>query len=427
MGKVSQHSHRKHLHHAALWALGWSAFVLGSAPWAHAEFQLRDWKLRRAQKGEWNVTGSVSTFSTQSNRDGAGNLVEITGLEQYRRMAANLAVEWGAHSKLTFYGRGTWLWNEIQAADSSARRFGLSDQSLGLSLRALERGVTLDLQVQADFPVYSNVRDAAKQLPFLGDSSMDITVGGFLTAPLWNAANRSWKAVAGAGYTIRSDSYSSAIPWSAELQTRPEDGNGLLFSLGAAGFQSLRTDPRGDLNISASTFSPPSGGSFLIDAVNPSLAAASVSLGYQSRSSTAVTASWRKTIWGQAVADGSLFEVALNWSFPGSLSGKSGERKAIPPKPLEKSQSLTQYAPDGKVTAVVNTRTLLIDQGSDAGLAMGDLIDIFSVLPDGGVGEPIARGQVVHLDSKQAQISLLEIYQETAIKQGFIARKPIAL
>ncbi|NDD93281.1 hypothetical protein EBZ37_14520 [bacterium] len=65
--------------------------------------------------------------------------------------------------------------------------------------------------------------------------------------------------------------------------------------------------------------------------------------------------------------------------------------------------------------------------GSEAGLAMGDLIDIFSVLPDGSIGEPVARGQVMHLNWDQSQINLLEIYQETAIKEGFIARKPIAL
>ena len=65
--------------------------------------------------------------------------------------------------------------------------------------------------------------------------------------------------------------------------------------------------------------------------------------------------------------------------------------------------------------------------GSEAGVSMGDLIDIFSVTPDGKMGEPVARGQVVHLEWNRAQVNLLEIYQETAIKEGFFARKPIAL
>ncbi|NDD93080.1 hypothetical protein EBZ37_13490, partial [bacterium] len=119
---------------------------------SRAEFQLQDWKLHRAQRGEWNILGSTSLFSTSSNRDGSGALVEIDGLKQYRRIAANLGLEWGIHSKLTFYGRGTWLWNNIEGNKSSSR-FGLSDQSIGLSLRVLDRSIALDLQVQADLPM----------------------------------------------------------------------------------------------------------------------------------------------------------------------------------------------------------------------------------------------------------------------------------
>jgi len=391
---------------------------------SRAEFQLHDWKLHRAERGEWNLIGSSSLFSSRTNRDGKGTLVDVSGLDQYRRVAANLGLEWGIHSKLTFFGRATWLWNDIQAGTSSANRFGLSDQTIGLSLRLLDRSMTLDLQVQADIPLYSNVSDAANGLPFLGDSSTDITVGGFLTAPISTGAERAWSAVAGAGYTIRSASFSSAVPWSVELNTRPTDDRGMTFSVGGAGFQSLKNDPRANAAISASTFSPESGGSFLINAVNPSLAAAVVSLGYQKTRATEFTATFKKPLWGQSVADGNTIEVGFRWN----LSTKnSPSRTPLAPNKREASGTVTRYISDGKVTGVVNTRTLLISMGSEAGLAMGDLIDIFSVLPDGSIGEPVARGQVMHLNWDQSQINLLEIYQETAIKEGFIARKPIAL
>ena len=93
-----------------------------------AEFQLQEWKLHRAEKGEKNLIGSFSVFQTDSNRDGSGNVVGIQNLDHYRRAAANLALEWGAHSRMTFYGRATWLWNDIEGTGLSANRFGFSDQ-----------------------------------------------------------------------------------------------------------------------------------------------------------------------------------------------------------------------------------------------------------------------------------------------------------
>jgi hypothetical protein len=424
MGKISRPSRFLPCfgHRLALLGLGAGGICSCLLPAiSRADFQLEDWRLHRAEKGEWNLVGSISSFQTQANRDGAGNLVNITGLDQYRRTATNLALEWGIHSKMTVYFRGTWLWNDIRGTSYSASRFGFSDQSLGMSLRLIDKSLIVDLQVQADLPAYSNVRDAAAGLPFLGDSSTDFTVGGFATAPL-ATGERQWKLRGGAGYTVRSAQFSAAVPWSVELLTRPES-RGLTFSAGASGFQSLKTDPRGALQISASQFSPENGGSFLVNAVNPSLAAASVSVGYQTDSSTAFHAAYRKPIWGRAIADGGMIEAGFRWDIS---SQQSAQRKALGVKRPEKA-GLTRYAGEGKVSAVVNTRTLMINLGSDAGLAMGDLIDIFSVLPDGSLGEPVARGQVVHLDIEQAQISILEIYQETAIKEGFVARKPIAL
>ncbi len=424
MGKLHRSSRLLPCFGHRLAHLGWVAggicsFLLPSI--SRADFQLQDWKLHRAEKGEWNLLGSVSAFQTKANLDGAGNRVNITGLDQYRRTATNLALEYGIHSKMTVYVRGTWLWNDISGTSTSASRFGFSDQSLGMSLRLIDKSLIVDLQVQADLPAYSNVRDFSAGRPFLGDSSTDFTVGGFATAPLVTG-ERQWNLRAGAGYTFRSAQFSAAVPWSIELLTRPES-RGFTFAAGASGFQSLKTDPRGALNISASQFSPENGGSFLVNAVNPSLAAASVSAGYQTSESLAFHAAFRKPVWGRAVADGGMVEAGFRWN----ISSKApATRKALGVKRPEKV-GLARYAGDGKVTAVVNTRTLMVSLGSDAGVAMGDLIDIFSVLPDGSLGEPVARGQVVHLDVEQSQISILEIYQETAIKEGFVARKPIAL
>ncbi|NDD93151.1 hypothetical protein EBZ37_13865, partial [bacterium] len=224
--------------------------------------------------------------------------------------------------------------------------------------------------------------------------------------------------------TIRSASFSTAVPWSAEIQTRPTDDRGMTLTLGGAGIQSLKTDPRASSGGSASVFLPESGGSFLINAVNPSLAAGVVSVGYQRNRSSEWTLTFRKPVWGQAVADGNLISLGFRWNL---ASAPSFSRKPVAPQKRGAPGSLTRYLLDGKVSGVVNTRTLLISLGAEAGLVVGDLVDIFSVLPDGSLGEPVARGQVAHLNWNQAQVNLLEIYQETAIKEGFVVRKLIPL
>ncbi len=388
---------------------------------ALADFQLNDWTLHRANLGEWRLTGSVSTFSTSQNRDGGGTLVQIDGLESYRRTAASLMAEWGAHSRLTFYGRVNWLWNDLRSTTLNANRFGFSDQTLGLSLRLLEGVVALDAQVQADLPVYSNVNDQAQGLPFLGDGSTDITVGGFASAGLGSLGSLQLQGTVGAGYTLRSAQFSSAVPWSAEVSATPGAGRGFKFAVAAAGFQSLKTDPRGATAISASEPTTYSAGSFLVNAVNPSLATASGSIGYQFPEGSSLNLRYRTPIWGQAVAEGTLVSAGFEMPLGGSARKLETRRR----QRGNRKQEVLEYASGATVKAVVSTRTLLIDQGSENGLAMGDLIDIFSLTPEGSPRELVARGQVVHLEWNQAQINLLETYQETAIKEGFLARKPI--
>jgi hypothetical protein len=54
-----------------------------------------------------------------------------------------------------------------------------------------------------------------------------------------------------------------------------------------------------------------------------------------------------------------------------------------------------------------------------------DRIDIFSVTPEGSLGQTVARGQVTQLDWDQSQVTLLEVYREIAIKEGFAVQKPV--
>lgn len=390
-----------------------------------ADFQLHDWKLRRAEYREWNLSSTFGLFSTRTNRDGAGNPVRISGLEEYRRAAANINLDWGVHPKLTFFGRSNWLWNDIRSTTSSANRFGLSDQTLGMSLRLLERLMILDFQIQVDLPAYSNVSDASRGFTFLGDSSTDITLGGFQTLPLALLSDRSWTLVAGAGYTYRSASFSAAVPWSIEINTKTTSRSGFLASISAAGIQSLKTDPRkNNPGMSASQFLPESGGSFLVNAINPSLAATSATLGYRTSGSTEVSVSYRKLIWGQSVADGNLIEAGFRWNLSAAIPPRG---KSLKLKTTDRTNEVVDYVHEGRITSIISTKTMLIDMGTTHGAQVGDLVDIFSVSPDHSIGEPVARAQIIQSETDRSQITILELYQETAIKTGFIIKKPLKL
>ncbi|MEN9723611.1 MAG: hypothetical protein RJB38_1597, partial [Pseudomonadota bacterium] len=223
---------------------------------------------------------------------------------------------------------------------------------------------------------------------------------------------------------LRSADFSAAVPWSFEIRSQPRVAQGVILTLGAAGIQSLKTDPRGQVALTTAQFAN-SGGSFIVNAINPSYATARFEAGYRFESGTTLSLGYRKQLAGQSVAQGDIFDAGLQLRFPSQNAPRPAN--AASKKTRTKTPSLTQYVSEGKVTGVVNTRTLMIDLGGEQGISVGDLIDIFSVLPDGSLGQPVARGQVVHTEWNRAQVNLLETYQETAIKEGFLARKPIAL
>jgi hypothetical protein len=109
----------------------------------------------------------------------------------------------------------------------------------------------------------------------------------------------------------------------------------------------------------------------------------------------------------------------LEWT----LSGKTPI--ALTAKKQEPEKNFITYSGKGRVKAVSSTQTLIIDQGSHQGLNLGDRIDIFTVTPDGSLGEPVARAEITQLDWEQAQVTLLEIYRETAIKEGFAVQRAV--
>ncbi len=386
---------------------------------ARADEQMLPWRLHHVDHGIWQLTGEFQSLGTTTNYGPAGATEAATGLGSLRRTEVATTLELGLHPRLTLFGRGTWNNTQVVSSTINGNQYGMADQSLGLSLRLVDSRATLDFQVQADLPTYRNTESKALGLPFIGDASTNVHLGGFASMPLSENESRSWKLVAGAGYTMRTAQFSASIPWSAEFTRQPgNSGRGLTLRAGAWGFNSLRNDPRG-AGTSNGSGGEGGAGSFLVNAINPSIASAQGSLGFRFSPALEARVGASRTLWGQAAAQGTTMGGSLEWRLDRLHPGGAAFNKRKP------KDNFVTYSGQGKVKAVSSTRTLIIDQGSHQGYALGDRVDIFTVNADGSLGEPVARAQITQLDWEQSQATLLEVFRETAIKEGFGVQKPV--
>ncbi len=412
--RVAQRRGKRHLRSIGL-AL--AALASGSA---QADQQMLPWRLHHQDGGIWKISAEGLTFGTNSNYGPTGKKESVSGLDGLRRTEGAATLEIAVHPRLTLFGRGTWNLTDIRSSTIDASQYGLADQSLGLALRLIDSRVALDFQVQTDLPAYNNTDAQAQGLPFLGDSTTNVHIGGFATVPF----GQQWQLRAGAGYTTRMADFSSSVPWSLELVKDPafeqSGASGTVIRTLFWGFSSLNTDPNG--SSAATARQAGAAGSFLVNAVNPSLAVSRVESGYRwgsdaGSSNVAVLAGYSYTLWGQAAARGNTWHLFFEWSL---------DRRRTPSQaslPTHPSKSFLTYSGKGRIVAVSSTRTLIIDQGSHQGLAMGDRMDIFTVNADGTLGQPVARAEVSRLDWEQAQLTILQIFKETAIKEGFAVQK----
>jgi hypothetical protein len=393
------------------------ALVALSCASAQADQQLLPWRLHHQDEGIWKISAEGLSFGTSSNFGPSGQVQSVSGLDGLRRTEAAATIEMAIHPRLTLYGRGSWNLTDVRSTSLNASQFGLADQSLGLALRLVDSSVAVDFQIQTDLPVYNNTQAQAEGLPFLGDSSSNLHIGGFASLPITSdSSGRSWRISAGAGYTMRNADFSSSVPWSLELASAPApEASGLVLRVLGWGFASLNTDPNAANPLTARQQG--SGGSLLVNAVNPSLSVARGEFGYQWDSGVTGVIGASQTLWGQAVARGMSVHAGLEWRIDRL------RRPSKDSRPKEQAKTFLTYTGKGKVKAVSSTRTLIIDQGSHQGLALGDRMDIFTVNPDGSLGQPVARAEVSQLDWEQAQLTILQIFKETAIKEGFAVQK----
>ncbi len=407
---------------ALLWA--W----LGAAP-AQADFYLHGWTNQYQRRAQYFLEPEFGFYNTRQNFDSTGALTQPANFSGYTRIQGDVTFGVGLSSRVSAFARLAWARAQLEHTTLAGESLGLTDQSVGITARIWENklpkgeGASVDLQVQGDLPAYSNSNAIASGAPFLGDGSMDLTGGLFVNLPL-SAASRSdiWMATAGAGYTYRSDSFSAAIPWSVALAFRPQ-GKGFAYSFGVRGLASLKSDPRGSVANPASA-GLGAGGSFIANAVNPSLLAGQARIGYQADRKLGVFLSGLLPVTGLNAPQGLLLGIGFTARW-GSYDGKSAT--ALTPQEYGRSnQGVISYFGEARVLRSNDRLNLVkIDKGSQDGVEVGQIFDIFLVKQDGSEGEAVARTKVSGVKQHEAALTVVEYFKEVWIEEGFVAKRPL--
>ena len=395
---------------------------------ARADFYLHYWEDQYEAPEVLRLNADVGYYVTKDDFDGSGKLIIPTGFLQYSRIQTDLTAAYGLTSKLSAFGRLSWARTEVDQTSQIVTGFGFTDNSAGLTLRAVDNSgaghpdaFSLDLQAQVDFPLYASGGTTGTTL---GDGSVDVTGGAFANLPLthWSASSLGLRG--GAGFTYRTGGFSPAVPWSLAVMLKPRtDGFSLAFR--ALGLMSMGGDARETAVVPGSTtLSAQSGGSFITNAVNPSLISVRGELGYQFGNELAVTAFVSQSVWGLAAPNG-LYAGAGLTAHLGKRA--KGTLSAMSPQDYGRSnQGFINYSLDAHVTRVNDRLNLVkIDKGSQDSVATGQTFDIFVVKKDGNVGAAIARGHVSAVQLNESAITVDEYFKEIWIDEGFLAKRPV--
>lgn len=424
-----------------LTSLSGACALLTFAPAAHADFYLHHWENRREFDNTFRLALTGGYYASNTNYDSNGSAFIPNGLSQYGRIQGDALLTLGLSPRLTAYARGSWARIQLEHTTRGGITYGLTDQALGANFRAWKAAPgsggafeSFDLQLQADIPAYNNATSDANLTAHLGDQTLDVTAGAFLTARIADRPGGKLLLVSGAGYTWRSNSYSAAIPWSVSLQYTPRLSR-FIGSLSALGSWSLQNDPRANVAaFNSSTYSTSTGGSYMADAVNPSIAQVRGIVGYQSAEELRVLLSVTQPVMAR-LAPGGLYATItgeLRLTGPGAR-GEASERETGRPANSEGTRdynqanpNFIQYTLEGRVTRVSDRLSLIrINKGAGDGVESGQIFDVFAVKPDGGLGSPVARARVSSLKADEAALTVIEYYQEVWIEEGFVVKRAL--
>jgi hypothetical protein len=414
-------------------ALATAALVFLFSLNCRADFYLHHWDDYHASDHELNMDLDLTSYNAPNDFGPTGESFNPAGLSEYSRIETDLTGFYGLSPSLTGYGRLTWGRVNIESSTTPGTVFGPLDQTIGFNWRLYEQykptlapGITVELQLQADLPPYSNTAANTNSQPFLGDGTMDITAGGFLTYPVSLGSSSSPILFrGGVGYTYRTSGFSSAVPWSILASYTPRY-DGFLFEAAFMGLTSLVNDARTSsasptvaINDSATA-----GGSFLVNAINPSLFVLRERIGYQLGGTLAFVATAEESIWGEDAPSGLALSFGIRFSLGGNRLANHDPAKMSPKDYGHSNQGFISYSLDAKVLRASDRLNLVkIDKGSLDGVNVGQIFDIFSVQQNGSAAGAVARGKVTHANTNEAALTITEYFKENFIDEGFVAKR----
>ncbi|MGZ6371003.1 MAG: hypothetical protein ACXWPM_09660 [Bdellovibrionota bacterium] len=410
-------------------------FVLNAAP-ARADYFVHFWEEHRESKEVLQITPNFHYYLSHANFDPLGVQFLPTGFGDYNREEGDAILTYGIFNWFSVYIRAAWGRVAVDAASPlrSGFSYGMLDQSVGLNFRIYEwanpnRPVnySIDAQVQGDIPAYSNAAADANPsgpTPYLGDQSFDITGGIFATIPLLTTARGDTLLInGGGGYTFRTGGYSMEIPYSLLFKFQPRT-SGFVASLGALGQFALNTDSRGINSLAAAiAASAGTGGDFASGAANPSLLTLRATLGYQINPIIELHAGATYSVWGQNAPAAGFGAIGGATIRVGNIDNRDSVH--LTPKDYGKSnQGFLNYSLDAHVLRANDRLHLIkIDKGTQDGVELGQVFDIFILKSDGTVGEAVARAKVMDTKLNESALAVGEYFKEVLIDEGFLAKR----
>jgi hypothetical protein len=369
---------------------------------------------------------SAGIFSTSENFDSTSNRVPLTGSNSNMRFLMDLTASYGLSDHLFLFGRLSLQNVNISImGQPGVSSFGLGDQLVGAAYRLIsfDSGASINLQTEATIPAYSNTTAKVQGQPYMGDGSTDLTGSSFVEIPL--GSGNDWYIEGGAGFTYRSNGFSTAIPYSLFLKQDPSQ-RGLIFEIGMAAQASLKTDiatndsgQRARLDQDRMSGSA---GSFLLNAMNPSWMTAVGRIGFKNSIGHRYTAGVLFPFSGTNSAAGIGGTLAATFDLGASAAAKKDPRSesATGPRGFGIPKGFQTYDLDAQITSFNDQLYLVkIDQGASNGIRKGQIFDIFDK------DTIIAQARVSQVKDDECVLSVIEYYHERWIEKGFTARRRV--
>ncbi len=394
------------------------------------------WSVRGEATPSFILEPQFNYFNTDQNFIADGSTFPSAGLASVRRYYASALGSFAFDESWYGYARLTFVSSDVFSNFIIGTSTGLGDQLVGLGYTAWnDSSGTLRFQFEAIIPAYNNSNAKTSAVPYLGDASYDFTLGGLYSLPIASQSASGLSLDFAAAFTKRTFGYSSAIPWNVYLKKVTDEGLG--FQAGVRGQVSMQTDATSILAASSDQ-NRGAGGSYLVNAVNPSWVNVDVRLAYQIRQGMNLYAQGSSVFFGTNAPKGTQIQVgaiipfgldASNTTESDRAIHRSSDRASAVPrvKPSEKSDydptrtsEFMSYDLDANVASVNDQLYIAkISRGKRDGIEKGQFFDVFS-------GEKrIARCKVAEVKRDEAILSVVEYFIETWIDVGFQARRLI--